>query len=124
MALLSRLRVSYKLLTIYALDMVAVVFLGASLVEEKYLSINFARRELTGLDYIGLARDSLFALLDRRYPLGGDGDLAAALDRLHAAEARLGAGLDSAVLAEAAIAATAAAGQGQPIEPALDRLRA
>ena len=124
MALLSRLRVSYKLLTIYALDMVAVVFLGTSLVEEKYLAINFARRELTGLDYIGVARDGLFALLDRRYPLGGGGELAAALDRLHAAEARLGDGLDSAALAEAAIAATAAAGQGGPIEPALDRLRA
>ncbi|OAN49256.1 hypothetical protein A6A04_03840 [Paramagnetospirillum marisnigri] len=63
--MISRISVSGKLLLIYALDMIAVVFLGYSLAEEKYISINFARKEVAGNVYIDAARDALFAIAER-----------------------------------------------------------
>ncbi len=63
--MISRISVSGKLLLIYALDMIAVVFLGFSLAEEKYISINFARKEVAGNAYIDASRDTLFAIAER-----------------------------------------------------------
>ncbi len=77
--MLSRIRVSYKLLLIYALDMVAVVFFGFSLAEEKYISINFARKELAGSAYISAARDTLFAVADYEAAGRDDADKAMVL---------------------------------------------
>ncbi|BAE49915.1 ATP-binding protein [Paramagnetospirillum magneticum] len=62
--MISRISVSGKLLLIYALDMVAVIFLGFSLAEEKYISINFARKEVAGNVYIDTVRDALFAIAE------------------------------------------------------------
>jgi signal transduction histidine kinase/HAMP domain-containing protein len=62
--MISRISVSGKLLLIYALDMIAVIFLGFSLAEEKYISINFARKELAGNAYIDVARDALFGIAE------------------------------------------------------------
>jgi signal transduction histidine kinase/HAMP domain-containing protein len=62
--MISRISVSGKLLLIYALDMIAVIFLGFSLAEEKYISINFARKEVAGNVYIDTARDALFAIAE------------------------------------------------------------
>jgi len=63
--MISRISVSGKLLLIYALDMIAVIFLGFSLAEEKYISINFARKEVAGNVYIDSARDTLFSIAER-----------------------------------------------------------
>ena len=63
--MISRISVSGKLLLIYALDMIAVIFLGFSLAEEKYISINFARKEVAGNAYIDASRDTLFAIAER-----------------------------------------------------------
>ncbi len=62
--MISRISVSGKLLLIYALDMIAVIFLGFSLAEEKYISINFARKEVAGNAYIDAARDALFTIAE------------------------------------------------------------
>lgn len=64
--MISRISVSGKLLLIYALDMIAVIFLGFSLAEEKYISINFARKEVAGTAYIDAARDALFSIAEQR----------------------------------------------------------
>ena len=123
--MLSRLKVAYKLLLIYALDMIAVIFLGFSLAEEKYLSINFARRELVGIEYIAAARDALLAVVAREG--GRPADLAGALpqrlDALNQAEARLGAGMETAPLVEAAIAAGRAVTPDGDAIPAIGALR-
>lgn len=117
--MLSRIKVSHKLLLIYALDMVAVIFLGFSLAEEKFLSINFARRELVGIDYITTVRETLFAVLAPERP---PTLLAARTQALREAEARLGAGMESAPLVDAAVTATLALDQGGDVIPAVESL--
>jgi len=108
--MLSRIRVSHKLLLIYLLDMITVVFLGWVLAEEKYISINFARKELVGEAYFTAVRGAVFAVLDldRAQRTGGGveaaaGDLDAAADRLGKTDAELGDGLDSAEVAQRAL---------------------
>jgi len=100
--MLSKIKVSHKLLLIYALDMITVVFLGFSLAEEKYIAINFARKEMVGLDYIATVRDTLFVALDRETDPARRAEQVGAL---RSAEERLGDGMDSAESAAAAMAA-------------------
>jgi len=123
--MLSRIKVAYKLLLIYALDMVAVVFLGFSLAEEKYLSINFARRELVGIEYIASAREALLAAVARESgrPAEPAADLPRRLDALHATETRLGAGMDTTTLVETAIAASRGVTPDGDATPAIAALR-
>ncbi|MCR6632806.1 MAG: HAMP domain-containing protein [Magnetospirillum sp.] len=78
--MISRISVSRKLLLIYALDMVAVIFLGFSLAEEKYIAINFARKELAGIAYIEAARDTLFTIADNTNGPGAEPARAVALN--------------------------------------------
>ena len=58
---LGRLSVGRKLLLIFLLDMSAVVYISGILVNEKYLAINFARKELAGNAYIGGLQDAILA---------------------------------------------------------------
>jgi len=117
--MLSRIKVSHKLLLIYALDMIAVIFLGFSLAEEKFLSINFARRELVGIDYIATVRETLFtALAPERPPTL----LTERTQALREAEARLGEGMESAPLIDAAVTATLALDHGAGTGPAVESL--
>lgn len=103
--MISRISVSRKLLLIYALDMVAVIFLGFSLAEEKYIAINFARKELAGTAYIEAARDTLFAIADHGTAKGGDESRAAALTaamaRMEQVEQERGAEMSSRAAADA-----------------------
>lgn len=62
--LLGRLSVSRKLLLIYLLDLSAVIFITSILIEEKYIAINFARKELAGNAYIVHVREALFSIVD------------------------------------------------------------
>ena len=57
--LIGRLSVSRKLILIYALDLSAVIFVSSILINEKYIAINFARRELVGNAYITEVRKAL-----------------------------------------------------------------
>jgi diguanylate cyclase (GGDEF)-like protein/PAS domain S-box-containing protein len=56
---LSRLSVSRKLLLIYLLDLSAVIFISGILVQEKFIAIDFARKELAGDAYLVVAKDAL-----------------------------------------------------------------
>mgnify|MGYP003348078713 CR=1 FL=1 len=57
--LLSRLSVGRKLLLIYLLDLCAVIYVTSILVNEKFLFIDFARKEIAGNTYISALRDTL-----------------------------------------------------------------
>ncbi|HEX4329645.1 MAG TPA: EAL domain-containing protein [Burkholderiales bacterium] len=56
---LGRLSVGRKLLLIYLLDLTAVIFVSSILINEKYLAINFARKEVIGNSYILVVRDAM-----------------------------------------------------------------
>ena len=57
--LLARLRVGRKLLLIYLLDLTAVIYISGILIQEKYIAIDFAQKEITGNHYIATVRDAL-----------------------------------------------------------------
>jgi diguanylate cyclase (GGDEF)-like protein/PAS domain S-box-containing protein len=56
------LPVGRKLLLIYLLDLSAVIYVSGILINEKYIAINFARKEVAGSAYIAEVRDVLSAL--------------------------------------------------------------
>jgi len=58
---LGRLSVGRKLLLIFLLDMSAVIYISGILVNEKYLAIDFARKELAGNAYIAALHRGLLA---------------------------------------------------------------
>ena len=58
---LSRLSVGRKLLLIYLLDLTAVIYVTGILINEKYLAINFAEKELVGVQMIGTVREAVLA---------------------------------------------------------------
>lgn len=95
--LIGRLSVSRKLTLIYALDLSAVIFVSSILINEKYIAINFARKEIVGNAYIAEIRD---ALLPASHPVGSDSGMRQAAAMVAEAEARYGNGLGSRVLAE------------------------
>jgi hypothetical protein len=57
--LLAKLVVSRKLMLIYLLDLSAVIYVSGILINEKYIAIDFARKEVQGNAHIGGVRDSL-----------------------------------------------------------------
>ena len=56
---LGKLSVGKKLMLIYLLDLTAVIFVSSILIQEKYLAIDFARKELVGARYTDAVRLSL-----------------------------------------------------------------
>ncbi len=56
---LGRLSVARKLTLIYLLDLTAVIFVSGILIHEKYLAIDFARKEIVGAHYIEAVRTSV-----------------------------------------------------------------
>lgn len=56
---LGRLSVSRKLTLIYLLDLTTVIFISGILIHEKYLSIDFTRKEIIGVAYSDSVRDVL-----------------------------------------------------------------
>ncbi len=56
---LGRLSVGQKLTLIYLLDLTAVIYVSSILVQEKYLAIDFARKELVGTAYTEAVRTNL-----------------------------------------------------------------
>ncbi|MBS0321047.1 MAG: EAL domain-containing protein [Proteobacteria bacterium] len=57
--MLARLPVGRKLLLIYLLDLSAVIFISGILINEKFIAIDFARKELLGNSYIAAVREAL-----------------------------------------------------------------
>ena len=126
--LLGRLSVSRKLMLIYLLDLSAVIYVSGILINEKFLAIDFARKEVQGNAYVQAVRDPL---VEAAMAAISDGALHAGLpaqaDRLAAAEATHGAGLDSGAparqLAQAVREIAAGPGLGAQVEVALNRGR-
>jgi diguanylate cyclase (GGDEF)-like protein/PAS domain S-box-containing protein len=58
---LGRLSVSRKLMLIYLLDLTAVIYVSGILIHEKFLSIDFTRKEIVGTAYSATVRDMLLA---------------------------------------------------------------
>ncbi|WP_422845916.1 EAL domain-containing protein [Acidovorax sp. M2(2025)] len=54
---LGRLSVGRKLMLIYLLDLTAVIYVSGILIHEKYLAIDFARKEIVGTTYAAVVRD-------------------------------------------------------------------
>ena len=59
---IGQLPVGRKLLLIYLLDLTAVIYVSSILISEKYISIDFSRKEVAGNAYIAAVRDVLVAL--------------------------------------------------------------
>ena len=92
--LIGNLSVSKKLTLIYALDLTAVIFVSSILINEKYIAIDFARKEIVGNAYIGEVRKALQKI--GRGATAGDN---AAREMILDADAVYGAAMDSEVLA-------------------------
>ena len=60
--LIGKLSVSRKLILIYVLDLSAVIFVSSILINEKYIAIDFARKELIGTAYISAIRETILPL--------------------------------------------------------------
>lgn len=58
---LGRLSVGRKLMLIYLLDLTAVIYVSSILIHEKYLAIDFTRKEIVGTTYAAVVRDGLMA---------------------------------------------------------------
>lgn len=101
---IGRLSVSRKLLLIYLLDLTAVIFITSILIQEKFINIDFARKELRGNAYIADVREVLFsavAMHDRRHTAA----LAPVRGLIAEAEQKYGAGMGTAGLANDLISA-------------------
>ena len=56
---LSRLSVARKLMLIYLLDLTAVIYVSGILINEKFIAIDFARKEVAGNAYVAQVRGGL-----------------------------------------------------------------
>lgn len=82
--LIGRLSVSRKLILIYALDLSAVIFISTILINEKFIAIDFARREIIGNTYIAELTELFFQTTS---PTGFEtrADSAARIEQRHGA---------------------------------------
>ncbi|HUL06640.1 MAG TPA: PAS domain-containing protein [Candidatus Acidoferrum sp.] len=92
--MLHRLRLAHRLLLIYLLSFVSVVFLAYGLVREKNIAIERAEKEQRGSAYVAVVRDALLAVIQDR--------LAAAASPLESGAASQAALQDQAAAVEAA----------------------
>ena len=113
---LGRLSVGRKLMLIYLLDLTAVIYVSGILIHEKYLAINFARKEVVGTEYVEVVRDGLLGAF---LPLGSAGDAPRLLARLDAVRAEHDESLGSAAMSEAFQATLT--GLGGPPSEGVDR---
>ncbi|MCU4121576.1 EAL domain-containing protein [Variovorax sp. N23] len=107
---LGRLSVARKLLLIYLLDLTAVIFISGILINEKFIAIDFGRKEQAGAAYIAQLRPTLMAvagwrnaalatpqtLADTEQSFGADMQSAQANERFRQAVAALAAAPDRA----------------------------
>jgi diguanylate cyclase (GGDEF)-like protein/PAS domain S-box-containing protein len=96
--LLGRLSVGRKLMLIFLLDMTAVAFISGILVNEKFLAIDFARKEIAGNAYIDGLRGPMVGLARGPVQAAGLPDPGA---QLQALELQHGAGMASQALNQA-----------------------
>ena len=102
------LSVPKKLLLIYLLDLSAIIFITNILIDEKYIAINFARKEIQGIHYITEIRETL---LNIAKDPGDRNRLAIHVSHLERSEAQFGKGMSSSELNQHFIATLQALGQ-------------
>jgi diguanylate cyclase (GGDEF)-like protein/PAS domain S-box-containing protein len=107
---LSRLSVGRKLLVIYLLDLSAVIFISGILINEKFIAIDFGRKEMAGAAYIDRMRETLLAAA------GWQGASPAPPQALARLEQQYGDGMQSAALSRQFGDALASAAQASPAE--------
>ncbi|MBH1997038.1 MAG: sensor domain-containing diguanylate cyclase, partial [Burkholderiales bacterium] len=90
--MIGKLTVGRKLALIYLLDLSAVIFISGILINEKYIAIDFSRKEMAGNAYIAAIRDALLPLTRSTAQVDAQ---AAAIEQ---AERQFGAGMRSAQL--------------------------
>ena len=90
--MIGKLTVGRKLALIYLLDLSAVIFISGILINEKYIAIDFSRKEMAGNAYIAAIREALLPLT--RGTAQADAQAAA----IEQAERQFGAGMRSAQL--------------------------
>ncbi len=103
--LLGRFSVGHKLALIYLLDLTAVIYISGILIHEKYIAIDFARKEIAGNNYIAAAAPVLIAASDEDTSQRHTA-LLEALPRLRTAEEAFGISMSSADAHRALIDAT------------------
>ncbi|HWI10722.1 MAG TPA: diguanylate cyclase, partial [Burkholderiaceae bacterium] len=119
---LSKLSVGKKLLLIYLLDLSTVFFISSILIHEKYIAIDFSRKELAGTAYIEALRPTLVAIARSAPAPAIDGPVLEALSR---AEQQHGDGMGSAELnGKFSLALQALPGRATPREAAARRQQA
>jgi diguanylate cyclase (GGDEF)-like protein/PAS domain S-box-containing protein len=99
-ALVRRLSVSRKLMLIYLLDLTAVIFITSILINESFIAIDFARKEIVGNAYIDKVRGALFAIV-AVHDGKGTAAVPAVRDSLGRAEQIHGSNMNTAKLAHA-----------------------
>ena len=83
---LGRLSVGRKLMLIYLLDLTAVIYVSSILIHEKYLAIDFTRKEVVGTTYAAVVRDGLMGqFLDASQQAPLVADVLTRLDAVRAA---------------------------------------
>jgi diguanylate cyclase (GGDEF)-like protein/PAS domain S-box-containing protein len=107
---LSRLSVGRKLLVIYLLDLSAVIFISGILINEKFIAIDFGRKEMAGAAYIDRMRETLLAAA------GWQGASPAPPQALARLEQQYGDGMQSAALSRQFGDALASAAQASRAE--------
>ncbi|WP_332862289.1 EAL domain-containing protein [Janthinobacterium svalbardensis] len=90
--MIGKLTVGRKLALIYLLDLSAVIFISGILINEKYIAIDFSRKEMAGNDYIAAIRDALLPLTREQ------ATAARSATAVEQAEHQFGAGMRSAQL--------------------------
>jgi diguanylate cyclase (GGDEF)-like protein/PAS domain S-box-containing protein len=101
---LARLSVGRKLLLIYLLDLSAVIYISGILIDEKFIAIDFARKEQAGIAYIGAVRDVLVDLAQAGIQGGRPApDWGAHVKVLRDTERRFGEGMRSADSSDAVV---------------------
>jgi PAS domain S-box-containing protein len=110
--MLSGLRVAHRLLLIYLLSFASVAYLAYTLVVEKNIAIEFARKELRGIGYADVIRQALLSIIRDGETAagpqpgdesGGSATLQTQLAALARAEREYGHNLNTATLADALV---------------------
>ena len=94
--LLARLSVGRKLMLIYLLDLTAVIYVSSILLNEKFIAIDFARKEIAGNAYVAEMRGGLIAAASLAVADAAGGHPAGRPAELAHTDAAHGAGMQSA----------------------------
>ncbi|MEA2782286.1 MAG: hypothetical protein QOK29_3830, partial [Rhodospirillaceae bacterium] len=129
--MLSGLRVAHRLLLIYLLSFASVAYLAYTLVVENNIAIEFARKELRGIRYADVVRQSLLSIIRDRGTLeesqrdhysGSNAPLHRQMAALAAAEREYGDHLRTVALADALLAEMRKLGAQGASDPAARRI--